>query len=764
MSTVSRATALTMFLAATLLVVSSACQNERRSTNADAGIDVGVDAGVPDAASDAARVPDAVPDTNRSDVADATDTEGDVGSPQVALVVVDVSPVRAVYTPGFSVSLEATVYDEQAAALPADARDVRWTVDPPGAATLDEDGRYTLVAEGRVRFRACVLARPDSPVGDDVCGDRVVVVDAGSPTIVLFEPPPGAELLAQEHARIYVRGRATDSNGALRVFVNGDRVALDGAGNFEAFLTPELGINHIDVVATDGLNRLEARTGRDVLWAPRFDPVTLSEVGTVETRIEDALLLQLNQAYLDADAPLIVPPEATELVIGDIGGLLEFVLRRVDVASLLANPVVDSDVVSLSVDGIDTSGAVVDLTVTRTGIEVFASFPEVVVDTRGELVLLDEVLSLDGSLTAWLSAIVALEIGKERGGELVVAVERFEVALENTEPEFASEEANALFALVEGALFDSVEALLVEQVAGALVDEIPALFRTLLESVDASLTGQSIPLDLGLGTPLVLELDAGLATVSVQAREHLLATIDVRVGVDTPPRYPDSLGSMRSQAVPGPAPLFSLSRMQLAVVEGLLNGLMHTLWNAGLLELDITEQLPAGISILVESVTASGKLPPVLTPVRAGRAGYAFELSLGQLELLLARGDRQERVGATVRVGAGLQVESGAIVIDVQATPEIDLWLIERVGEPIFEDVEALEDLVRSAIWPLLLEDLSASLVIELPALDVGALADITAGVAGIEMVLALDQPVEVREGTIVVDGAFDAVVQLESP
>jgi hypothetical protein len=751
-----------------VLVALGACKNDGRTTAdepsdpPDVGLDVD-EVGNPDGdATD--QDADAAPGLPDSQDDAAGEADGDAGPSGVALVVVEVTPVRAVYLPGFVVEPTASLYDDAASLLPADARAVTWSVEPPDAARVDEDGRYTLLREGRVRFRACAPVRADSPTGDDVCGARSIVVDGGPPTIELFEPLAGAELLASDHETLYVRGRATDSNGTLRVFVNGDRVGLDAAGNFEAFVVPELGVNHIDVVATDGLNRLETRTGRDVLWAPRYEPMTLSETGTLEARLEDALLLQINQVYLDADALIVVPPEATELVIGDIGGLLEFVLRRLDVASLLSNPVVDEDVVQLSVDGVDTSGAIIDITVTETGVEVFASFPEVIVDTRGSLVLLDEVLSLDGSLSAWLSAIVTLEVSKERGGTLEVALDRFEVALENIEPEFASEEANALFALVEGALFASVESLLVDEVAAALVDEIPRLFLSLFESIDASLTGQRIPLDLGLGAPLVLELDAGLATLAAQQRDHLLASVDVRVGVDAAPLYPDTRGSLRSQAVVGPAPLFSFSRLQIAVVEGLLNGLLHTLWNAGLLELDVTEQLPAGIAVLVESVTASGKLPPVLTPVRAGRAGFAFELSLGQLELLLQRGVLQERIGATIRVGAGLRVEAGAILVDVQETPEIDLWLIERVGEPIFEDVAALEALVASAIWPLLLEDLSASLVIELPALDVGALADVAAGVSSITMELALDQPVEVREGTIVVDGAFDAVVQLETP
>lgn len=745
-----------------------ACSNDRRGTaDEDVGLDVGLDVDAGPDAPDAVDAADGSPDAPVDALPDAPPEVEDAA--EHALVVVTLAPVRAVYRPGARVTPSVAVYDADAVLVYDGAEDegapfaVSWTVSPDGAARLEDDGRWTLLEEGAVRFFACVPVRPGDPDTREICGDRGIVVDGGAPTIELLEPPPGAELLSDEHERIYVRGRVTDSNGALRVFVNGDRVVLDDLGNFEAFLQPEIGVNHIDVVATDGLNRLETQTGRDVLWAPRYVPAMVDEDGFVFTDVPDALLLRINQVYLDADEPVLAPPEATEVVARDLAGLLEFLLRRVDTASLVPDPVIASDAVTLRVLDVDTSQAAVDLAVTDEGLEVFATFPNVVLQTEGELNLLEEIVSLDGELTAWLSAIVSLRTEKARGGDLVVEVERLELALENAEPDFEDVEANALFELVEGALFNSLEDVLLDQVAGSLVDEIPTLVEDLLRSIDESLNGLEVPLDLGFGEPLTLRLYAGLATLQPVQRDHLLATVDTAIGVDAPPAFPDSRGSMRLLPEDQPAPLFALSRVQIAVIDGLLNGLLHTLWNAGLLELDVTSVLPDGIAILVETVTASGQLPPVLTPVRPTAAGFAFELSLGQLELTLTRRDQVEVIGATIRLGADLDVEGTSLVVRIQDEPTLDLWLIERTGDPIFEDVNALEDLVRGGIWPLIAEDLTSSLAIELPALDVSAAADIAEGVSSVEMELTLDQPVEIRQGTVVVDGAFDAIIGLEA-
>ena len=54
----------------------------------------------------------------------------------------------------------------------------------------------------------------------------------------------------------------------MRVFVNGARVLLDEDGGFSAEVAPEYGVNHVEVAATDALNR-ESRIGRDVLTERR---------------------------------------------------------------------------------------------------------------------------------------------------------------------------------------------------------------------------------------------------------------------------------------------------------------------------------------------------------------------------------------------------------------------------------------------------------------------------------------------------------------
>ena len=64
-------------------------------------------------------------------------------------------------------------------------------------------------------------------------------------------------------------------------------------------------------------------------------------------------------------------------------------------------------------------------------------------------------------------------------------------------------------------------------------------------------------------------------------------------------------------------------------------------------------------------------------------------------------------------------------------------------------------------VWPEIAGPITESLNIPLPGIDLSGAAALAEGVSGVEMVLTLDNPVEIRGGAIVVDGAFDAVVSL---
>ena len=738
------------------LALLAGCSKTRPSGDQDAATDVGVDV-APDAPADVG------PDTPADAAPDAPDAALDAGSDPaerpIALVVVEVAPTRAVHRTGRTVTPSATLYDDEAETV-GDARAVRWRVEPEVAAVpLEGEASWALDREGRVTFIACVDVEPGSV--DEICGERSIVVDDGPPVIELSAPLAGQELLAAEAPTIEVAGRVLDSHGELRVFVNGARVLLDEDGGFSAEVAPEYGVNHVEVAATDALNRLESRIGRDVLWAPRYVRSERGLDGTIATTTEDALVLQLNQTYLDADEEVVVFPEDREVTIRDLAGLFEFVARRLDVAALVPDPAVESDLITLRVLDVDLGSALVDMALTEQGVEVFLTFPAVEVVTEGTLDLLGELVSLDGGFSAWLSAVVDLQAEKARGEELAVEVRQLEIALENAEPEFESAEADALFQLLESVLFTTLEDVVVDEVVGSVVEEIPALLGDTLRSIDGALSDVVVPLDLGFGDPVELLLNGSLATLRAEERTRLRATLDFTVGATREPRFPSSRGVIRaleSDAVP---PLFTSSRVQIGVLSGLVNGLLHTLWNAGLIELSLSEDLPAGLSVLVETVEISGKLPPVLTQTRPSAAAFPFVLSVGQLELTLAKEDRVQRVGATVRIGAGLDVVDGALQVRLQTPPDVDIWELEPSAEPFFEDVDALEDLVSGVVWPEIAGPITESLNIPLPGIDLSGAAALAEGVSGVEMVLTLDNPVEIRGGAIVVDGAFDAVVSL---
>jgi hypothetical protein len=61
----------------------------------------------------------------------------------------------------------------------------------------------------------------------------------------------------------------------------------------------------------------------------------------------------------------------------------------------------------------------------------------------------------------------------------------------------------------------------------------------------------------------------------------------------------------------------------------------------------------------------------------------------------------------------------------------------------------------------MLTEDLVSGLEFELPALDLAALGEFAPRLSDLTLELVLDQPVKIREGYFVLDGAFEGVADL---
>lgn len=742
-------------------------------TTPDAGSDVEADA-APDAAPDAE--PDApTPDAGADAAPDATpDVVEDVppAPPQPLFVRVDLTPQRAVYRTGILVTPTAEITFDDGTSRPAEEGEVRWStapeIDPPASGP-----RWRVQGEGTLSFIGCVDV--SAPEAGEVCGERTVLVDADVPTIVVTAPTAGAELAADD-GPLFVRGRVTDTNGEVEVFVNGRAGQLAPNGAFEVRLDPVPGVQHIEVEATDGRQSAVAREALDVLWAPAYAPIAASAPGDgsgegsgeapfVDNAFDDALLLNLGQRFVDDRAPLAGADENGVVVTRDLADLVALIVAEADLTTLVPNPVVDESALTLFVDELDLGPLELDLDVTADGLSLFLRLPAALAVTRGSVVIGDAGVSLNGSITAALSGRVDLSVRKTGpDAPLDVQVDDVSLALESATPAFEAPEANAVFALAEGALFGTVEALFLDLVDDAVLSLLPGLVEDLLGTLDELLSGQELPLDLGFGAPITLSLDLPLQRIEPTAAVRLLASLGARVGADAPRAFPDSRGVALLAPPDTPAPLLPNSRVQVLVSMAFLNGVLHTLWDAGLLQIDLSDLLPDELAFLVDGASIDGRLPPIVTVATPDLGDGDLLITLGQAELALRRGEQVDVFGLNLRAPVSVNLVDGVLTLGLPPEPIVTAWVIEVGGDtPIFADSDAIEGLVSTLVWPELAGAIGESLAIEIPSFELGTeLADIAPALAGLELALVLDRDIELRDGYLVLDGALEGSVDLD--
>ncbi len=658
-----------------------------------------------------------------------------------AYVTLGVDPGKAVYTTGDKLLMNVVVVDAYGEVNP----DLEYVVkvDPPTASERLENGRWELLEEGLVTFEAC--ARELDFEGLKACASKTIVVNDAPPEIEIIWPLPGAQLDAVNHPVIEVEGRVTDTYGAEFVWVNGKPATVAADGTFQSDVEPTFGINHIDIVAADGVRPDERKIGVDVVWG--YDYLA-PETARVESVVPNAIQLRLGQRFFDDSVRTGAGPDGT-ITTRDLADILELLMREVDFLSQIPNPVVDSGGFTLNVSDVRIGKPVIMLDVTDTGLEFFIQIPDMVIYTSGSFVLGNQTLDLTGSITAKIAILAELDVSKPNAMEpLDVTVSQLEVAVEEAVADFASPEANAVFKLASSVLRTTLESLLIDTLRTAFVDELPGLLTDVLGALDTALADQSFELDAGIGDPITLELDAGLSRVETFFRDGLYANLDASVLVPgAAPTFGQSRGTPLLFTDPNPQPFFQSPRMQFALSLPFVNSLLHTLWNAGLLNADISGVVP----IMVDRATVAGKLAPVIRPPRAGETND-FILEVGQIELTIDFLGSEDTYGVYIGAGVDFGIDNGALALTVADEPVIDVWLISTTSDRLLLTPDALKTLMLQQVWPSLTDAIAQGLSIPLPAPDVSGLGTLAPNLSNLTLSFEEGRDVEIREGHIVVE------------
>jgi hypothetical protein len=224
------------------------------------------------------------------------------------------------------------------------------------------------------------------------------------------------------------------------------------------------------------------------------------------------------------------------------------------------------------------------------------------------------------------------------------------------------------------------------------------------------------------------------------------------VATDTAIAHPETRGAV--DLVPASDPLFNGIPVQLGIRLAVLNGLLHTLWNSGILEIDATSLLPESLAGAVESAVLSGKMAPIVRPTRGAETNDLM-LAIGQLELELKVLDDETRFGITIEAGADLNVVDGTISLDLAETPFVRTWIIEsNTASPLIDDA-ALKSLLEGTLWPEIRGAVSGGIMFELPSLSLGDLSSLAPALADFELNIEMNERLDVREDSAVLDLAI---------
>jgi hypothetical protein len=237
-------------------------------------------------------------------------------------VGMNATPEQPVYELGDIVALTWTVTDQYGNVI--DGMDGTLSGPTVGVKAVGDiaDRKFQFVEEGLYTFTVTLLP-PYTAITDSI----ELIVDGTGPVITIKTPARGQTLVGLGQP-IEVVGTVEDAIGGVSsVKLNGKDVAVDLNGSFVSQVTPQWGMNLVQLEATDSYGNLN-KVSPSYHYAHSYQPFLEKDAQGVS--VENGVELLLGQTFLDNGID-----DAGEA--RDLAGILEVVLGQSDVSVLLQN-------------------------------------------------------------------------------------------------------------------------------------------------------------------------------------------------------------------------------------------------------------------------------------------------------------------------------------------------------------------------------------------------------------------------------------------
>ena len=548
--------------------------------------------------------------------------------------------------------------------------------------------------------------------------DGPVLVDSSGPQIRVTTPQRGAEIPSALGPTVLVSGSVTDPwTGVYTVTVNGDPASLLPGGLFEYDMTPEQGLNAIEVVATDGDGNISDHY-QTYLWG-EFNPV-----GDVQ---EDGILARLNEGAINVLEQLIEDTvESGALSSGLVGNVYAspsycLDLWVVELCGQFLLDVVAVDIGDLEMD-LDPNGPTGGF---PNGYLAFAmdllgsgSDPGIAVtlEPQGVFSACVVILGCYSTTVSFDAVVGAEEINLDSDvGLSVNASNEIQVSLANTDASVQDMFVDMSDAGLIGDIIGSVSTFLLQLFEPIFNAILPPLIEGVLPGVieDAMADLEiSQVIDL-MGAPL--EIAALPQQIDIDD-DGMTIALESSAVAEPSATAPATIGSWRRSdynlPVYGATPDFSIS-----ISDNFTNQLMHAVWQAGVIDFSMdSAELGLDLSSIGDFVpltTIEFETLPLLPPVVGPGPTGLLELGLGDM-LVNVYGDPGGNYGLMMQLAVSLTAEAELEMVDGQinfnmSDPAIVMDFVTSDWVDLDGEVaEALMDAVVELIVPQVTEALDA--------------------------------------------------------